>query len=193
MDLAWPNVAYMPQRYERVRAKKSDRRWTLHARNEAEPPQSSRRRKGLNRRNLWRMRNTDRAARGSWSTYVRSIRHAMGLGPSAFARQVGVDRTTLHRWESGRYRPSSAQDVARFAEATGVDLYEALRVAGFLPVEPAEKPAPPPPPPLDPDLALLARRLADPATPRAEREIIRAALRHLARLSEGEGEQRRAG
>ena len=116
----------------------------------------------------------------------------MGLGPSAFARQVGVDRTTLHRWESGKFRPSSAQDVARFAEATGVDLHEALRVAGFLPVEPAETPAPPPPP-LDPDLAHLQRRLQDPRTSATEREMIRAALRHLAGLTGADDQQRRAG
>lgn len=130
---------------------------------------------------------------GDWSTLVAAVRSAMGLSKAAFGRLINVDRGTVHRWESGQFRPATAQDVVKFAKATGVDLHGALRAAGFLPLGPDERPAAPPQPPLDPDLALLARRLADPATPRAEREIIRAALRHLARLSEGEGEQRRAG
>ena len=135
-----------------------------------------------------RMRNTDGAERGRWATFVATIRRAMSLDKTAFGRRIGVDRGTVHRWESGRFRPKSADDVARFAEGTGVDLHEALAAAGFIPSAP-ERPARPP---LDPDLAWLAARLQDPTTSATERDLIRATVRHLARLADAD-DQRRAG
>lgn len=129
----------------------------------------------------------------NWAGYVRHAREHARLSRSGLAKAIGTSYATVWRWETGKQTPERATIVVRLAEATGVDVDEALAAAGLRPGHDAPAAPRDQRPPLDPDLALLARRLHDPATPRAEREIIRAALRHLARLSEGEGEQRRAG
>ena len=84
--------------------------------------------------------------------------------------------------------------MVRFAEAVRVDPQEALRAAGILPDDgpPPARPAKQEIP-LDPDLAHLHRRLVDPRTSATEREMIRAALRHLAGLTGADDQQRRAG
>jgi transcriptional regulator with XRE-family HTH domain len=55
------------------------------------------------------------------------------LGISEFARRVGVDRGTVHRWESGKTSPTDPEVVQRFAEALNLDLDESLAAAGLRP------------------------------------------------------------
>lgn len=51
----------------------------------------------------------------------KAIREAAGLSQAALAREVGVDRVTVARWEAGRRTPRS-----RYLEAY-VGVLEALR------------------------------------------------------------------
>lgn len=48
-------------------------------------------------------------------TLARAIREAAGVSQSAIARDLGVTRMTVCRWESGRCRPS-IEHVAAYAE-----------------------------------------------------------------------------
>ncbi|MDO3396993.1 helix-turn-helix transcriptional regulator [Nocardioides sp. SOB44] len=52
---------------------------------------------------------------------AREIRRAAGLTQERLAAALGVDRTTLARWEAGTSRPRPAE------LATWVDLLDALR------------------------------------------------------------------
>lgn len=79
------------------------------------------------------VRNTSAPIRGSWATYSAKAREATMLGISDFARRVGVDRGTVHRWESGKTTPIDPEVVQRFAEALDLDLDEALAAAGMRP------------------------------------------------------------
>lgn len=99
------------------------------------------------------------------------------------ARRLGIDRATIGRWESGLNRPEDADLVYRFADLFGLDVDEALAAAGLRPTtravaKPTKEPA------LDPDLVLLARRLADPSVSPAEKATIRATLQYLAGLAD---------
>lgn len=55
------------------------------------------------------------------------------LGKTELARQLGIDRGTVHRWEIGRTRPEDPELVRRIAEVLRLDLDEALAAAGMLP------------------------------------------------------------
>lgn len=46
---------------------------------------------------------------------------------------MGVDRTTVYRWETGGASPEDPLRVQLFAEVVGVDVLEALAAAGFRP------------------------------------------------------------
>lgn len=114
-----------------------------------------------------------------WAAYVTALREAAGLSKADFGRRLGVDRTTVHRWENGRSRPDNPAIVQRLAAMFGVDLEQALSLAGLRPAdeEPVETP-----PPLDPDLKALVRKLASPHVSPEEKTYIRATLRYLADL-----------
>lgn len=63
------------------------------------------------------------------------------LSKAELARRVGIDRATVHRWETGQFRPDSAEVVQSFAKVLGLDLDEALAAAGLRPdVEPPTEP-----------------------------------------------------
>lgn len=74
------------------------------------------------------------SGRDSWATLVRRVRGEMTR--SAFARQTGVDRATVIRWEESRTVPTDAGIIRAFAESVDVSEDEALRAAGYLPTEP---------------------------------------------------------
>lgn len=87
------------------------------------------------------MRSTRPGERGSWASYARAARLAARLSQVELARRIGVDRTSIGRWESGRYKPDRADQVVAFARATGVPVEEALAAAGFRPhLEPPATP-----------------------------------------------------
>lgn len=79
------------------------------------------------------MRNTSGPGRGSWATYVRTARERARLSIAEFARQIGKDRGTVHRWESGKNRPEDPDAVAVVADILRLDLDEALAAAGLRP------------------------------------------------------------
>lgn len=135
------------------------------------------------------VRNTRSGERGAWATFVQESRQAFGWSKAELARQLGVDRGTVHRWETGQTRPEDAELVARAADVLDVDQDEALAAAGMRPA--AASTTRPSRPPLDPDLALLMRKLADPSTPEADVAFIKQTLRYLAHLPERSTGRRR--
>lgn len=76
------------------------------------------------------MRNT---ASGTWATLVREGRERVRprLSQQALAELVGVDRTTIWRWESAGVRPENPEMVIAVAAALGVDQDEAMLAAGL--------------------------------------------------------------
>lgn len=79
------------------------------------------------------VRNTTGPGRGGWATYAKAAREGALVSQSELARRLGVNRTTIFRWEDGRARPDSPEAVRAFAEILGLDLDEALAAAGFKP------------------------------------------------------------
>lgn len=138
----------------------------------------------------------DREAGRTWSRYAHAARTAAGLTMSDLVKLTGISRATLYRWEGGDQRPERAELVMRWAEAVGVDPDEALAAAGLRPTKTAPARPATQQLPVDPDLAWLAARLQDPTTSEAERDLIRATVRHLARLArlaDADDQRREAG
>lgn len=78
-----------------------------------------------------RVRNTTEPQRDAWAKFAKAARGRMSQ--SELSRQLGVDRATIYRWETGQQRPENADTVARFAQVTGIDVDEALAAAGLKP------------------------------------------------------------
>lgn len=138
----------------------------------------------------------DRRTGRTWGDYARAARKAALLSVAELAKRTGIGRATLYRWEGGDQRPERAEMVARWAETVGVDLDEALTAAGLRPMHDVPERPTRQQPPADPDLAWLAARLQDPTTSEAERDLIRATVRHLARLArlaDADDQRREAG
>lgn len=81
------------------------------------------------------MRNTSGPERDNWATYARTARENAGLSKMALARRLGIDRATIHRWETGQTRPDDALTVQAWAAVFGIDLDDALVAAGLRPGE----------------------------------------------------------
>lgn len=140
------------------------------------------------------VRNTLPPERGNWATYVATVRERVGMSKAELARRLGIDRGTVHRWETGKNRPEDPAVVQAFAELFGLDVDEALIAAG-LRLGATTVRTPTSEPPLDPDLKIIMRRLTDPNVSEAEKISIRATLRYLADIAErgsGEGRHREA-
>jgi transcriptional regulator with XRE-family HTH domain len=77
----------------------------------------------------------------AWAVYVRRVREAAGLTKAALAKRLDINRATVFRWESGSQHPEPAAVIA-VADAFGLDVNEALAVAGYLPTAepPPERP-----------------------------------------------------
>lgn len=134
------------------------------------------------------VRNTTGPGRGTWAALVRTCRGRMEV--AAFARRLGVDRGTVHRWESGRTTPREPAVVQRFADLFRLDLDDTLTIAGLRPA--TDEVAPTPEMRWDPDVMELQRMLDDPATPEATKDQIRAMVRSLRELA-AQQQRRRAG
>lgn len=76
----------------------------------------------------------------TWDVYVSRIRAATGLSRPKFAAKIGVDSTTLWRWETGRQKPESKEAPEAIARVFGVDADAALAAAGLRTA--AESPVP---------------------------------------------------
>lgn len=80
-----------------------------------------------------RVRNTSDENRGTWATFAKAARTGARMTQSELARQLGVERTTVWRWETGKQRPENADMVAAFARVLDIELDEALAAAGLRP------------------------------------------------------------
>lgn len=120
--------------------------------------------------------------RDTWAALVRSARETAGLPKIELARRLGIDRATISRWEAGANRPEDAAIVQRFAELFGIDLDEALIVAGLRPAT-AARPQRGASQRLDPEVQRLIDIMTDASTTNETREQILALLRSLNELA----------
>lgn len=115
-----------------------------------------------------------------------------GLSDPKIAELTGIGPSTFHRWRRGDWGTKGwpeLQKVIDFCDGLGVSTDDAFAALGLTgqrqPTTPAE--------PLDPDVRIIMRRLEDPAVSRAEKLSIRATLKYLAELAEGQQRRRDEG
>lgn len=100
-----------------------------------------------------------------------------GMTDKAIHAATGVPPSTFHRWQKGQFVTAPDLDkVKRFCEGMGVDPSAAMTALGMTPGRDDTEPEPP----LPKDVRIILRRLADPNTPEAERQVIRMTLQMLA-------------
>lgn len=88
---------------------------------------------------------------------------------------TGIRASTFHRWRRGETAPT-VDKVRQFCAGLGLSVEQALAALGAGPREAT------PEPPMDPDVAELLRKLADPNTNEETRQFIRSTLRYLAQM-----------
>lgn len=95
------------------------------------------------------------------------------------AREAGIGVNTLYLWRSGTdwKQFPKGENVEAFCDALGIPVATAFAI--LWPGKDA-RPAEPEPFDMDPDLWILARRLADPSFPEKEKYLIRETIRGLA-------------
>lgn len=120
----------------------------------------------------------------NWPGYVQTAREHIGMTRRQLADAAGVNYVTIWRWETGKQTPERADAVVRFAEVTGVNVDEALAVAGLRPASDVPETPRYQQAPLDPDMAIINERLLDPSVSEEEKHLIRAQLRYLVELAE---------
>lgn len=114
-----------------------------------------------------------RSSREDWPTYLRRMTSRPGWSVARLAREAGVNRATIFGWIKGD--GVTVASVKLIARALGDDEAHALAAAGGAATHGEQ---------LDPDVLLIARRLANPNVSEAEKTIIRATLQHLAQIAE---------
>ena len=106
---------------------------------------------------------------------LEAARTTHSLNGSGVARRTGISRQTINRWVRGDWASDpEAQRVVAFCTGLGVDPSTAFRALEW------DQASPSPSGTLDPDIAALARRLADPAIGDQEKFHIRETVRYLA-------------
>jgi transcriptional regulator with XRE-family HTH domain len=135
------------------------------------PKQTSRRRDG-----------GDGARKLAFGSFVRralaSARTARAWSGSEVARRTGVSRQTINRWVRGDWASDPEPErVVAFCTGLGLEPAEAFEILRWR--RTAARPSTPMPP-MDPDVAALLRRLADPNVSYAEKFHIRETVRYLA-------------
>lgn len=126
-------------------------------------------------------------ARANFARLVKRVlrdARTRGMTDDQIAAETGVGDSTFHRWAKGDWqRAPTLTKVVDFFAGVGEDPEEALIALGI------RKPtANPESQPLDPDLKRLARILADPNVPEAEKQAIRHTIRMLSRAARVEPE-----
>lgn len=126
-------------------------------------------------RTLLRMRDTDKAGRGTWAAYVRHCREdILMVSKAELGRLLSVDRGTVHRWEIGANRTEDPEIVVKLAQLAKRPVDEALAAAGLRPGAPPPEPTRPPDPELD---AIRESRLS----PERKKQLIEWVLMRRAR------------
>lgn len=111
-----------------------------------------------------------------------------GLTIATVENKTGISTTTIYRWRNGEWtRDPRPSEVRAFCEGLDINLRSAYDALGWA----YEKRAAAPEPDLDPDLKIVARRLADPGVSEEEKRIIRATLQHLANLADQQPPRKR--
>jgi len=125
------------------------------------------------------------ARRAAYANFVRrALTHAKATrrwSIPKIAEVSGVGQSTIYRWRDGDWTRSPGGDqVAAFCAALDIPASSAFSI---LWPNKDERPVDSTPLPTDPDLELLARRLADPAVPEQEKFLIREVISGLAARS----------
>lgn len=102
---------------------------------------------------------------------------ARGMSAVQIEEATQIRLSTIHRWRRGEIAPT-VDKVRQFCAGLGVSPKEALAALGMGVREAT------PEPPMDPDVLKLLRLLADPSTPEATKEQIRAMMRVLAAMAD---------
>lgn len=127
-----------------------------------------------------------KVARARFARFVeRALRDARqrGLTDHDIKRATGIQPSTFHRWQTLEGGLPQWAKVQAFC--VGLDIPPAAAAAALGITDEREAT---PEAPLDPDLSRLARILADPTVPEAEKQAIRHTIRMLARAARAERE-----
>lgn len=126
-------------------------------------------------------------ARVRFANFIeRALRdaRARGLTDLEIKRLTGIHPSTFHKWQSNDGGLPKWEKVAAFCHGLEIPSVGAAAALGIT----ETMPVPTPEAPFDPDLRRLARILADPAVPEAEKQAIRHTIRMLARAARTEHE-----
>jgi len=112
------------------------------------------------------------------------------MNDKAIQLATGVSPSTFHRWQAGDFRTApELEKVERFCRGLGADPDEAAAALGLT----RRRDTPAPEPQLPREVVVILRALADPATPPAEKAVIREMLLMLAERADQAGRKRRGG
>lgn len=125
----------------------------------------------------------DHARKIAFAAFVRNAlreaRVTRAWTGTEVSRRTGISRQTINRWTRGDWvSDPEAGRVVAFCEGLGLDVAVAFGILGWDRRGPA-RPRPDEPP-MDPDVAAILRRLADPNVSDLEKFHIRETIRYLA-------------
>ncbi|MEW2442826.1 helix-turn-helix domain-containing protein [Micromonospora marina] len=107
-----------------------------------------------------------------------------GMTDTAIHKATGIPPATFHRWQKGDFKTApDIEKVRQFCAGIGVSPAGALAAFGLSP----ERDNPEPEPPLPPEVRKILRALADPATPEADKLVLREFLKMAAERAERGG------
>lgn len=92
-----------------------------------------------------RMRNIEDVVSGDWASFVREGRRELKLTQEKFGAAVGVNRSTVWRWEKEGMKPENVEVTTAVARLFGVSVDAAMKAAGLMAVGPYEPTRPPHP------------------------------------------------
>lgn len=109
----------------------------------------------------------------------RALDEARGRGLSIedIERLTSVGRATFYRWSRSESPNPQREKVLAFCEGLGIPAHTASQILGW---DGSRQPTEPEPI-VEPDIRAIMRKLNDPNVTAAEKTVIRATLRHLAK------------
>lgn len=111
----------------------------------------------------------------------RALRAAAdrGMTIEQIEKATEVGNSTFYTWRKGEWNRDPVQSKVRsFCEGLGVDIDEAYRALGWATTQHTRR-KPAEPMLEDPDVRALMRKLTDPKTPTATKDLIRRTIRAL--------------